>query len=300
MEERLYKFARLVDAGSYTKAAKVLHISQPALTTSIKKLERELQTELLRRGSHTFALTAAGQIAYDTAKEMGVQADNLRAKLADSANRKPDLRLGLIDGLANLLFVHGRNLPLLEQQTNLSLTVDNSSRLTDYVEHDALDIALVARPATLPASLHVIELGEEPLVLVTNKRLAQKYQTGLDNGAITDFLAYNQESHTYNIVSSYLEQRSLEVTHSFYSTSPEIMLELILEGKGTAALPLLLVQSYLADGSLCVLKTKDGGVIQRSVVGLHRKGRLLPAEVENVLHQTREELRKLAAAAAKL
>src|SRR5688572_9285664 len=106
MEDRLYKFARLVDAGSFTKAAAAMHISQPALTTAIKKLERELHAELLIRDSHTFRLTAAGAVAYDTAKELSTQARNLKLRLSEAADRKVHLNLGMIDSVADLLFVH--------------------------------------------------------------------------------------------------------------------------------------------------------------------------------------------------
>lgn len=300
MEDRLYKFARLVDAGSYTKAAKILHISQPALTTAIKKLERELQAELLIRGSRAFALTAAGRIAYETAKHMSVQADNLRSQLAIAGNSKPDLRLGLIDGLADLLFVHGNNLAQLEQSTRLALTVDNSSRLINYVEHDHLDLGLVARPASLPSSLEVIELGEEPLVVVTGSGRALQAQAEIAAGQLHDFLAYNQESHTYKLIEDHLSAQGLHVTHSFYSTSPEIMLQLLLEGRGTAALPYLLVRSHLQGGLLVPVQTKAGSIIKRSVVGLHRTGRLLPNDAALLLQETRTQLASLAAAASKL
>lgn len=300
MEDRLYKFARLVDAGSYTKAAKLLHISQPALTTAIQKLERELHAELLIRSSHTFTLTTAGQIAYDAAKQISTQTDNLRAQLANATNDKPRLRLGMIDGLADLLFVHGNNLAKLEHGTQLALTVDNSSRLAQHVAHDHLDLALVARPALLPTSLQVIELGEEPLVLVTGSQRAAKVQSDVLAGLLQDFLAYNQESHTYKLVEDYLSAQGLHVQHSFYSTSPQIMLQLILEGKGTAALPYLLVQPYLQDVRLKPVQTSGGSIIKRSVVGLHRVGRLLPADAIALLYQTQTQLKQLTASANKL
>ena len=47
MDERLKKFVQLVDSGSYTQASRQLHISQPALSVAIGKLERELHASLL-------------------------------------------------------------------------------------------------------------------------------------------------------------------------------------------------------------------------------------------------------------
>src|SRR5688572_29853136 len=104
MEERLRKFAHLVDVGSFTKAAAELHISQPALSTAIAKLERELRAKLLVRGVRPLALTPAGKLAYQTAKDLSVQADNLKLRLAELAHEQVTLKIGMIDSMASTLF----------------------------------------------------------------------------------------------------------------------------------------------------------------------------------------------------
>lgn len=290
MEDRLYKFARLVDAGSFTKAAAVMHISQPALTTAVKKLERELRAELLIRGNHTLQLTDAGRMAYQTAKDMAVQAKNLQTNIAALEGNKPEVRLGLIDGLADLLFVHGEYLTKLEQNTRLSLTVDNSSRLITYIDHDALDLALIATPDSLPKALTSLPLGNEPMILVTaNKRLKAVRQE-LKDGSLSDFLAYNQSSHTHHLVDNELRHKGIEATYSFYSTSPEIMLQLLLEGRGIAALPYLLVAPYIADEKLVPVRIGKSAKIGRPIAAIYRQGRSLPQEATELIELTRKKL----------
>lgn len=293
MEDRLYKFARLVETGSFTKAALLLHISQPALTTALKKLERELHAELLIRGSHTFRLTTAGQIAYEAAKQLSAQAQNLKTQLAEVNNQKPDLRLGMIDSLAELLFVQGNGLRVLEQSTHLSLTVDNSDRLVGFVEHDDLDLALIANPSELPASILSITLGQEPLILVTHAQRAKQAREDIASGKLSDFLGYNQHSHTYQLVRQYFADQSIELKHSFFSTSPGIMLELVRSKRGVAALPYLLVKPYLEQGIIVPIKLKKSCVIARTIVSVHRSGRSLPSEANNLLARTQSQLTRL-------
>lgn len=290
MEDRLYKFARLVDAGNFTKAAAIMHISQPALTTAVKKLERELRAELLIRANHSLQLTEAGRMAYQTAKDMAVQAKNLQTNIAALEGNKPELSLGLIDGLADLLFVHGEQLTKLEQSTQLSLTVDNSSRLITYVDHDALDLALIATPDSIPKSLKSIPLGNEPMILVTATKRLKTVQAELRSGQLSDFLAYNQSSHTHHLVDSELRRRGIEATYSFYSTSPEIMLQLLLEGRGIAALPYLLVASYIEDGKLAPIRLGKSAKIGRPIAAIYRQGRTLPAEAADLVELTRKKL----------
>ncbi|HUC90052.1 MAG TPA: LysR family transcriptional regulator [Patescibacteria group bacterium] len=286
MEDRLYKFARLVDAGSYTKAAKLMHISQPALTMAVKKLERELHAELLIRDNHTFRLTAAGAAAYETAKALSVQANNLKLRLAEAAEYKVNLNLGMIDSLADLLFVHNDNLPELEQSTHLSLTVDNTTRLLRYVEHDELDIALVARQPVIPAALATIDLGCEPLVLVAHIEQTKQIKRELATKELHRFLSYNLNSRTQTLVASHFTKHDIELYPSFYSTSPEIMLQLVLAKRGAAVLPYLLVRRHLAQHNLAAIAIGDSSVVSRSIIGIHRVGRSLPAQAIKLLDKT--------------
>jgi len=57
---RLHHFLAVVDHGTFTRAAEVLHLSQQALSSSIRQLETELRTQLFRREGRRIALTEAG------------------------------------------------------------------------------------------------------------------------------------------------------------------------------------------------------------------------------------------------
>jgi DNA-binding transcriptional LysR family regulator len=300
MEDRLYKFAKLVDAGSYTKAAQRMHISQPALTTAIKKLERELHAELLIRDSHTFRLTAAGAAAYETAKALSIQANNLKLRLAEAAEHKVSLKLGMIDSIANLLFINNDDFKELEQGTHLSLTVDNSTQLIRYIEHDELDIALIAKCPAIPTALMAIDLGKEPLVLVAHASQAVNVRRELANRELHHFLSYNQDSRTQTLIASHFTKHDIELYPSFYSTSPEIMLQLVLAKRGVAVLPYLLVKPYLAKHSLETIRIGDSSVVSRNIASVHRSGRSLPDQTTKLLSRTSTLLNRLNAEADKL
>jgi DNA-binding transcriptional LysR family regulator len=292
MEDRLYKFARLVDAGSYTNAAKQMHISQPALTSAVQKLERELHAELLIRSGREFKLTAAGSIAYETAKQITIETENLKQRLADAEGHKPTLRLGMIDSLADMLFVHNNALKNLEQKTKLSLVIDNSGRLIRQIERDELDVVLVANPATLPSAIMSINLGSEPLVLVTHQSKAAAVQHEVEQGHIQNFLGYNQHSHTHQLIDQSLAAVGISLDHRFYSTSPSLLLELVLAKRGSAVLPYLLVKHYLDKGTLVAIAAGESSIIARNIVSLHRGGKLLPAEANTLLAQAQAQLTK--------
>jgi DNA-binding transcriptional LysR family regulator len=280
MEDRLRKFAHLVDAGSFTRAAQELHISQPALSTAIAKLERELKNHLFVHGARPLALTAAGQLAYQAAKDLAVQTDNLKLRLAELGNEKLSLKIGMIDSVADALFADGHGLEMLEQ-AQVSVTVNNSRYLTEAIERGTLDIAFIAEQSRrLPALLETRPVGVEPLV-----RVAHTDRPDLPSRKLPDFISYDQPSNTFRLVQRALRDFGVTPVTTFYSTSPEVMLRLAVLNKGVAALPYLMVREYIASGKLKRLGDKSW-LIERPIVVLQRRDKELPLALTELTHQT--------------
>jgi len=272
MEERLRKFAQLVDAGSFTKAAAELHVSQPALSAAIAKLERELKAAVFVRGARPLALTTAGQIAYRAAKDLAVQTDNLKLQLAELAKEPITLRIGMIDSVADALFETVKGLEIFNGG-KVSVTVNNSRYLTEAVERGDLDIAFITeRGKGAPATIETKLIGAEPLVVVAN---ASQQQPRSGN-VLSDFISYDQASHTFRLVQRALRDYGVVPDVRCYSTSPEVMLRLVLVQSGTAALPYLLVRGYLRDGTLACLGDGQRWLIRRKIVAIKRRDKALP------------------------
>jgi len=296
MEDRLLKFARIVDAGSFTRAAQVMHISQPALTTAVKKLEKELQAPLLLRGGHSLQLTPAGQLAYASAGQLLHETKNLRTQLQQIGKQKPLLQLGMIDSLATMLFVTNALLPQIEHDMQLSLTIDNSARLIELVQHNELDIALVAQPQQLPRSIQTLPVGEEPLVLVAHPAILPAVQAQIKQKKLSMALGYNQRSNTYRLIASHFARAGIEFEPQFFSTSPEIILQLVLAGRGAAVLPVHLVKEHLEKQNLLYLSVGGQPVIKRQIIALRQRGRLLPTATQTLLSAAKQHLDELLAA----
>lgn len=280
MEERLRKFAYLVDAGSFTRAAGELHVSQPALSTAIAKLERELKTPLFVRGSRPLALTPAGNLAYKAAKDLAVQTDNLKLHLAELANEKLTLQIGMIDSVADALFAGEDGLQVLDG-AKVSVVVNNSRYLAEAVERGELDIAFVASQSKrLSPLLEVMPVANEPLVVVSH---AQRHAS--PGARLPDFISYDQPSNTFRLVQRALRDYGVTPDTSFYSTSPEVMLRLVLLNKGVAALPYLMVRDHLKTGNLKRLGGQTPWLIPREIVAFKRRDKQLPLALKQLTHQ---------------
>lgn len=280
MEERLRKFATLVESGNFTRAAARLHTSQPALTVAVNKLERELGAQLVVRGARSFELTPAGEVAYRSAKEIILTSMNLQTQLRDLAGEQPSATVGLIDSLASMLFTSPNSAGEL---ASMSVIVNNSGYLLKAVAHDDIDVAFITeQPGQVSELLDVQPVGIEPMVLVA--RASQKDAIGrqLNHRQPLQFISYDKASTTYKIIQTALKERGVQIAPIFYSSSPEIMRELVLRGTGVSVLPYFLVKDLLALGRLVVVKHPEIIVVERPISTITRRRKKLPLALADI------------------
>lgn len=94
---QLQQFVALAETGNFHRAAERLHMAQPPLSISVRKLEAELGTPLFVRTSRGVRLTQAGEAALHDARRALFHAAQARAAAAAAANgERGALRIGFI------------------------------------------------------------------------------------------------------------------------------------------------------------------------------------------------------------
>lgn len=97
----LHYFWRVAANGNLTKTAKQLHISQSALSSQIKQLEKSLNQTLFRRVGRHLELTEAGRVAQAYAEQIFNQGDELLAALReDHGSLRQSVRIGAVATLS--------------------------------------------------------------------------------------------------------------------------------------------------------------------------------------------------------
>lgn len=86
-------FAAVAAHGSFSRAAKNLHLTQPALSRQVKDLEDELGVPLFDRGTNSVTLTEAGEMFYEEARDLLARADQAIQRMRGKA-RSEVLRVG--------------------------------------------------------------------------------------------------------------------------------------------------------------------------------------------------------------
>lgn len=291
MEDRIRKFAKLVDEGSFTKAAKALHISQPALSIAIAKLERELKCELIIRDGKNFQVTPAGLLARESAKQLTAHIANLKSSLAEVNSAPQPLSIGMIDGVASLFFASKLPIERLERYAHISVAVHNSRNLIKEVSDGNLDVAfIVARHGALTEVLQAVPVAAEPLVLVCHKKQQATMQSMLRQGVLPRAILYDDGSTTRQLIEATLQREHVTPYTTFSSTSPEVMLRLVLLQKGAAVLPYTLIGDHLKKGIVVPLGVEQPLFFERPIVRIALKERTTTVPIERITQDIASQL----------
>jgi LysR family hydrogen peroxide-inducible transcriptional activator len=246
----------LADHKHFGRAAQASFVSQPTLSTQIRKLEDELGVALVERNPRKVLLTETGRAVAERARVILREVEQVR-ELA-RRTRDPEsgtVRLGLFPTLGPYLLPHV--VPLLRArfpQLELLLTEEKTPELVRQLHEGRLDAAVLALPLHDP-QLHAEPLFQEQFVLAVPKshKLAARATLQLDELG-DERLLLLADGHC-------LRDQALEVCHmsgasekdGFRATSLETLRQMVAAGVGITLLPALSVKPPVARNDDVVL-----------------------------------------------
>lgn len=141
---QLTYFVRTVELGSITTAAQQLRVAQPALGFSIRKLEEELEVQLLIRHSRGIEPTEAGQELYRRAVDILTRTEEARQALKDFAGEpRGKVVIGMTPTTSQTLSAKLiTKAAELYPQVAISIIEDMSGVLMEWVDEERLDLCL--------------------------------------------------------------------------------------------------------------------------------------------------------------
>ena len=167
--KRLQYFVKIVDVGSMTQAADILHVAQPALSQQLATLEAEAGQKLLVRTKRGVTPTEAGKVLYRHAQLILRQCDQARVDMrAAGDDLSGAVSVGLAPGTAAALLA----LPLLRTMRLRHpgivpyLNETYGTTLSELVMNGRMDLAVLYGGTTSVHGLQFLPLLREPLYLV--------------------------------------------------------------------------------------------------------------------------------------
>ncbi|HGM5491759.1 TPA: LysR family transcriptional regulator [Serratia fonticola] len=169
--KRLRYFCKVVEQGSFSKAARLLNMAQPPLSKRIQELEEELNVSLFIRKGNRLEVTNAGYFLYRKACELLRQVEDTARETVQIANRERSLlRIGLTHLFQSYFKPLFLELHRCNPQVEISVMVTDSSSLETSLNDGLIDIALIQKPYQ-SEGYDVIAFNPVKLVAVVNKTL---------------------------------------------------------------------------------------------------------------------------------
>src|ERR1700761_1505468 len=155
-------FVRVVEAGSFTRAAISLDTPKPTVTKLIQTLEQHLRTRLLNRTTRRVTVTPDGAAYYERAVQLIADIDELDGSMAAAQTRpKGKLRIDMSGAVAQLVILPA--LPgFFETYPDIQIDLGVSDRVTDLIGEN---VDCVLRAGELAdQSLIARKLSDLPMV----------------------------------------------------------------------------------------------------------------------------------------
>jgi DNA-binding transcriptional LysR family regulator len=284
--QQMLTFARVVEAGSFTRAGELLNLSQPAVTRQVAALEREFGVSLVERSGRHLVVTQAGQVVHDHARSIDTLIDRARSDVASLSHpERGQVSVAAVTtvGLSTLpalLAEFRHRFPMVR----FRLWSGRTDGVLDRLLGGQADVGLVSAVIAHPR-LDCMPLFEDPVVLVAAPEVAAQLPDPipLEHLAELDMILYESPSRFRTLVDAALEQAGVYPTVAMEFDSHEAVRSAALAGWGVAMMPFEGVQSEVEDGRLVRLGVDGLPAINRAICLVRRRGAPSLPAVDNFI-----------------
>lgn len=211
IDPKLYTLLAVVECNSYTRAAKHLSLTQPAVTQHIKQLEKELNVKLLNRIRNEIKPTNEGHIVILYARRSIALYQTMKQSILDVQRHRRRLTVGIThtaesNAVAEVLGKYSA------QNLGMSITIitDSISNLYNMLKNYEVDLAVVEGKMQ-DDRINSLLLDTDSLVLVVsnNHPLAKKSMVTINELQKQPLILRRPSSGTRNLFTAHLESHSM-------------------------------------------------------------------------------------------
>lgn len=256
--------------GSLTAAAGVLCLTQSALSHTMKKLEQALGTDIWLREGRSLRLTQAGQYLLDVANRLLPQLDRAEERLSQYAQgQRGTLRIGMechpcYQWLLKIVS------PYLAQWSDVDVDVKQKFQFGGIGALFGFEIDLLVTPDPLyKPGLRFEPVFDYEQVLVVSRHHALAMATHVEPEQLSSeiLLTYPVETDRLDIYNQFLQPAGISPKRHKVIETTEIMLQMVASGRGVAALPRWLVESYTNEMEVVPVRLGQQGIAKQIFLG---------------------------------
>lgn len=215
MDFRLKVFKTVAEQLSFTKAAKLLFISQPAVTKHVNELEKNFGKALFNRHGNSISLTSEGVLCYDYASQIIALYEKMEREFDDlNGSLRPNINLAASTTIAQyILPVLLAKFKGIHPDTSVSLINQNSEKIEVLVLEKQVDLGMVEGDSSNPL-LHYEPFIQDEIIFTCSVE-----NTLLPSGGLTLDHLYSlpivfreKGSGTRAIIENVLHQKGIDVS----------------------------------------------------------------------------------------
>jgi len=282
-------FSLVVEANSFSKAAKIAGMSTPALSKKVTKLEAALGVQLLYRTTRRLSLTEAGKTLYLHAKEINKQVNEAIGAVGSLTEQLNGLIKITVPSISGELFLAEIIAEFCQQYPKVTVEVSSGNKFVDLIK-EGFDLAI--RTGILEDSSLIATplLQSHWVVCCAPKYIAQFGQPQ----SIEDLSQHNCMAYTYQSKGAYdwrftqnKNQHTIKISGNFATNTAQGLRKAALAGYGIVYVPKCSVYDDLQRGDLCAILT-DYQPRSLGVYAVYPYTRHLPKKIRMLIEHIKQ------------
>ncbi|WP_269901847.1 LysR family transcriptional regulator [Paenalcaligenes faecalis] len=256
--------------GSLTAAARVLHVTQSALSHSMKKLEQQLGIPIWRREGRSLQLTQAGQYLLTVANRVLPQLDLAEERLRLFAQgEQGSLRIGMechpcYQWLLKIVSPYLTTWPQVDVDVKQKFQFGGLGALFGY----EIDLLVTPDPLFKPGlRFEPVFDYEQVLVVAKHHKLANADYVKPQYITHETLISYPVDIGRLDIYNQFLLPAGITPKRHKTIETTDIMLQMVASGRGVAALPRWLVEEYASKLDVVPVRLGPKGIPKHIYLG---------------------------------
>ncbi|MDN7141976.1 LysR family transcriptional regulator [Pseudomonas sp. JQ170] len=253
--KQLRAFVTVAKYQSFAQAGEHLHLSQPALSLTIKALEDNLGGALLSRTTRSVSLTPEGEVLLPLARQLLADWDNTEELL----RQRFTLQLGRV-AIAAMPAYAGNLLPAAlkvfrQRYPRVNVTVHDviNEQVLELVRHRRVELGIGFEPeASEPLVFKPLYLDRFVAVVPADSPLARQQQVTWRELLAEDFIALQRPSAVRLLLEQHLAAEHGKLAVAFESHQLSTIGRMVANGLGVSAVPALCIGQMEELGARCV------------------------------------------------
>ncbi|WP_410984156.1 LysR family transcriptional regulator [Bacillus cereus] len=246
--EAVQSFIEVQHTGSLSKASKRLHISQPALSKQIQRLEANLEVKLLKRSTQGVELTEAGKLFIKRIEPIIEQINSVKSELKEYQEKKK-ISIGVLPSLAAHYISKCKS--VLETY-EVDWKIEHTKVLIELFRERKIDAMLVDSIVDGAGYLQEIRKDNIVCVVSSNHVYKEKHTIQMKDLQHEKLIVYPEICDVRKMIMTLFQQMGVKPTIAVETSYAEPMLAMVRAGLGVTLLPEIAVEQAMQSG-ICMI-----------------------------------------------